>query len=122
MDVGVRSSRIVMAPGTPMSAMKEATPRSGTKLPTRCTAPRSPDDSPEKILGEEHSTTIDVEADLELTSRVTMVVVHLGCVDSDLRRYPGWWAAIVAAYCPTGGWNIPNLSQLNPGAGPPWSP
>ena len=53
MDVGVRSSRIVMAPGTPMSAMKEATPRSGTKLPTRCTAPRSPDDSPEKILRED---------------------------------------------------------------------
>ena len=54
--------------------------------------------------------------------RVTMVVVHLGWVDSDLGSSPGWWAVTAATCCPTGGWNIPNLSQQNPGAQPPWSP
>ena len=44
------SSSRVMAPGTPMSAMNEAMPRSGTKLPTRCTAPRIPEEKPEKNL------------------------------------------------------------------------
>ena len=48
--------------------------------------------------------------------RVTMVVVHSG-----LGITLGWWAASAATYCPTGEWNIPNLSQPNPGARPPWS-
>ena len=48
--------------------------------------------------------------------RVTMVVMHLGWVDSDLGSSPGWWAVTVAICCPTGEWNIPNLSQPNPGA------
>ena len=48
--------------------------------------------------------------------RVTMVVVHLGWVDQDLGSSLGWWAATAATYCPTGGWNIANLSQHNPGA------
>ena len=54
--------------------------------------------------------------------RVTMVVVHLGWVDSDLGSSPGRWAVTAAICCPTGGWNILNLSQPNPGARPPWSP
>ena len=45
-----------------------------------------------------------------------MVVVHLDFVDSDLGSSPGWWAVTAVTYCPTGGWNIPNLSQPNPGA------
>ena len=53
--------------------------------------------------------------------RVTMVVVHLGWVDSDLGSSPGRWAVTAAICCPTGGWNILNLSQPNPGVRPPWS-
>ena len=52
----------------------------------------------------------------QLQYRVTMVVTHLGWVDSDLWSSPGWLVASAATYCPTGGWNIPNLSQPNPGA------
>ena len=37
-------------------------------------------------------------------------------------EFPSWWAASAATYYPTGGWNIPNLCQPNPGARPPWSP
>ena len=32
--------------------------------------------------------------------RVILVVSELGWVDSDLRYYPGWWAATVTTYCP----------------------
>ena len=50
-----------------------------------------------------------------------MVVVHLGWVDSDLGSSPSQWAVTAAICCPTGGWNILNLGQPNPGARPPWS-
>ena len=50
-----------------------------------------------------------------------LVVTQLGWVDSDLWSSSGWLAASADTYFPTGGWNIPNLSQPNPGAQPPWS-
>ena len=37
-------------------------------------------------------------------------------------EFPGWRAVTTAICCLTGGWNIPNLSQPNPGARPSWSP
>ena len=40
--------------------------------------------------------------------------LRLGWVDLDLGSSPGWWAVTVAPYCPSGWWNIPNLSQPNP--------
>ena len=47
-----------------------------------------------------------------------LVVTQLGWVDSDLWSSSGWLAASADTYFPTGGWNIPNLSQPNPGARP----
>ena len=65
------------------------------------------------------------ESDILRTSSkywVTMVVMHLGWVDSDLKSSSCCWATTAAIYCPTRGWKFPNLSQPNPGAQPPWSP
>ena len=45
--------------------------------------------------------------------RVTVVVTHLGWVDSDLGSSPGWWAASVATYCPSRMVNILILTQPN---------
>ena len=33
--------------------------------------------------------------------RVTLVVEYPGWVDLDLGSSPGWWAAIIASYCPS---------------------
>ena len=33
---------------------------------------------------------------------MTLVVEYLGCADLYLESSPGWWAAIVATYCPSG--------------------
>ena len=48
-----------------------------------------------------------------------MVVAHLGWVLSDAGSSPGKRAVTTAICCPTGEWNIPNLSKPNPGARPP---
>ena len=55
---------------------------------------------------------------MKLKYRVTMVAVHLSWVDSDLDSSPGWWAASPTPHYPTGGWNIPILSQPNLGVQP----
>ena len=50
------------------------------------------------------------------------MVVYLGWVDSYLGSSPGWRAVTTAICCLTGGWNISNLSQPNPGPRPSGSP
>ena len=54
---------------------------------------------------------------IQMHYRVTMEVMHLRWVDSDLGSSHGRWAVAAAICCPTGGWNILNLSQPNAGAG-----
>ena len=58
----------------------------------------------------------EAQVQREIPTAKYRVVAHLGWVDSDLESSPGWWAVTAAICCPTGGWNIPNLSQPNPGA------
>ena len=44
------------------------------------------------------------------------LLANLGWVDLDLGSSPGWWAVLYLATAQAGWWNIPNLSQPNPGS------